>query len=75
MRDWRAVVRARLTLLRIKPTAEMDVADEIAQHLEDRFNELRASGLADDEAAERTRCEIEGDEFLNDLTEILPRDE
>jgi hypothetical protein len=75
MRDWRAIVRARLTSLRIKPTTEIDVADEIAQHLEDRFEQLRAGGLTDDEAAERTSSEIEGEDFLNDLTEILPRSE
>jgi hypothetical protein len=75
MRDWRAIVRARLTTLRVKPTTEMDVADEIAQHLEDRFEQFRSEGLSEHEAAERARCEIEGDDFLSDLTEILPRGE
>lgn len=71
MRDWRAVVRARLSTLRIKPTTEMEVADEIAQHLEDRYAEFRAGGMNEDEAAERAKGEIESDELLADLTDVF----
>jgi hypothetical protein len=74
MPDWRALVRARLSTLRIRPTTEMDVADEIAQHLEDLFAELRAGGLTDEEAAERAKAEIDSGDFLTDLTDVFPNE-
>ena len=49
MPDWKRIVRERLDSLRLTTPAESDLADEIAQHLEDRYRELRSSGLPDDE--------------------------
>jgi predicted permease len=46
MRDWRAEVRTRL------PNIEPDVAEELAQHLEQQYAELRARGQSDDAARE-----------------------
>lgn len=71
MRDWRALVRARLALLSLNPADELAVADEIAQHLEDRFEQCRAEGLTDEEAARRTASEIEGQEMPTDLADLL----
>ncbi len=74
MRDWRAIVRARLSSLSIKPTTEMDLADEIAQHLEDRFTQFCAEGLSDEDAAARAKAEIEGSEFLSDISGVFPNE-
>ena len=53
MADWKALVRARLAPLRMKPQAEAELADELAQHLEDSFRELRSGGASDEDAYRR----------------------
>jgi hypothetical protein len=35
MRDWAREVRTRLSSLRLPPTREADIVDELSQHLED----------------------------------------
>jgi hypothetical protein len=74
MPDWRAVVRARLNGVSIHPATALDLTEELAQHLEDRYRQLRAEGLSDEEAAARSRAEIDGDDLLTNLAEALGRD-
>lgn len=74
MPDWRALVRARLTGTHLSPTTEMDVTEELAQHIEDRYRELCAEGRPEDEAAQLSLRELDGEELLSDLDEALPRD-
>src|SRR5687767_1746646 len=50
--DWKAVVAARLASLQLRPEREREIIDELAAHLGDRFQELRADGV-DAAAAER----------------------
>lgn len=50
MRDWRSEVRARLAQLSLSPSRVDEIADEIAQHVEDRFEEQRAAGASDADA-------------------------
>lgn len=50
MPDWQAEIRRRLAPLRLRPTREIEIADEIGQHLEDRYAGLRALGLSEEEA-------------------------
>jgi predicted permease len=52
MPDWREHLKARLTALHLSPAREAEIVDELAQHLDDRFEQLRAEGL-DDDAAQR----------------------
>jgi predicted permease len=51
MPEWRAEIRRRLEPLRLPPAREEEIVEEVAQHLEDCYRELRASGRADEEAA------------------------
>ena len=44
MADWREVVRARLTDLRLTASAESELTEELAQHLEDLHRDLRSGG-------------------------------
>ena len=46
MSDWREQVRARLAGLRLAPEREHDVVEELAQHLEQRYEELKRGGAA-----------------------------
>ena len=50
MPDWARHVRPRLFPLRLSPTRENEIVDEISQHLEDRWRELVAGGTPEDDA-------------------------
>ncbi|HEY3742193.1 MAG TPA: ABC transporter permease [Bryobacteraceae bacterium] len=59
MPDWRKLVRARLAQLNMTAGAESDLADELAQHLEDSYGELCSSGVPAEEAYRRTIAELD----------------
>jgi len=50
MPDWKNLVRERLTPLNLNATSESDLAEELAQHLEDHYGELRSGGASEEEA-------------------------
>ena len=52
MPDWTRHVRPRLSGLRLSPTREAEIVEELSQHLGDRWRELIASGMSPDEAAQ-----------------------
>jgi putative ABC transport system permease protein len=58
MPDFRADIRARLAGVRLTPTRELEIVDELAQHLGDRYDALVSGGASPEEAARRTRLEI-----------------
>ncbi len=50
MPDWTQHVRPRLAGLRLSPTREAEIVEELSQHLDDRYRELIAGGMSPDEA-------------------------
>jgi predicted permease len=50
MPEWEDELRPRLAGLGLAPEREREVIDELSQHLDDRYEELRAGGAADIEA-------------------------
>lgn len=50
MHDWAREVRTRLASVRLSPTREAEIVDELTQHLQDRHAELLAGGSSPDEA-------------------------
>src|SRR5215510_8339176 len=50
MPDWTQHVRPRLSGLRLSPTREAEIVEELSQHLDERWRELIASGMSPDEA-------------------------
>src|SRR5262245_58477807 len=50
MPDWTQHVRPRLASLRLSPTREAEIVEELSQHLEDRYRELISGGATPDEA-------------------------
>jgi putative ABC transport system permease protein len=58
MPDWTHEVRSRLSTLRFAPAREAEVVEELSQHLEDRWRELVAAGVPEEEATRRTRGEL-----------------
>jgi hypothetical protein len=63
-RDWRAEIAERLASLRLAPEQEADLADELAQHLEDRFRELRIRGASEADARRVVLEELDGEGSL-----------
>jgi predicted permease len=50
MADWAREVRARLSSLRLSPTREQEIVEELSQHLDDRWRDLVAGGVAEEDA-------------------------
>jgi predicted permease len=59
MPDWNSLLRERLKPLRLKATAESDLTEELAQHLEDQYRELRGGGASDEDACQKVISELE----------------
>jgi len=64
MPDWKQEIRRRLANLQLAPVREAAIVEELAQHLEDYYAELLASGATEAEAARRTLAEVRESELL-----------
>jgi putative ABC transport system permease protein len=74
MHDWKAEIKERLSGLDIDPGREREIVDELAQHLEDRYQELRLSGASEPEAYHDALEELAGSQQLKrDLGRIVRR--
>lgn len=69
MPDWRALVGARLAGIGLDPVDEIDVTEEIAQHVEDRFAHLRSQGWSETEAVTATLQELDDEGSIKDLAD------
>ena len=64
MPEWKQEIRKRLADLNLEPTREAEIVDELAQHLEDRYKELLASGATEDEASRTALAELSESDLL-----------
>ena len=64
MHDWKRAIRDRLLPMKLDPTSENDLVEELAQHLEDRYQELQANGITEKESARRTMAELGNPDLL-----------
>jgi hypothetical protein len=64
MPDWNEHIRKQLAGLRLAPAREAEIADELAQHAEDRYRELQNGGASEEEARRITLDELTGHEVL-----------
>src|SRR5262245_53504877 len=64
MPEWKPEIRRRLAKLKLEPTREAAIIEELSQHLDDRYAELRASGATDEQASRAALAELRGDELL-----------
>jgi putative ABC transport system permease protein len=64
MPDWKHEIRRRLAGVKLEPTREAAIIEELAQYLEDCYAELRASEAPEAEAYQRTLAELSGSEML-----------
>src|SRR5215470_6894547 len=74
MHDWKPEIRRRLASLKLAPTREAEIVEELAQHLNDRYVELRASGATDEEASGAALAELNDGELLErELRRVEPQ--
>jgi putative ABC transport system permease protein len=64
MPEWKPEILSRLAPLKLSPTREGEIAEEISEHLEDRYQELLALGFTDDEARRTAMEELKGEDLL-----------
>ena len=64
MPDWKPEILRRLAPLKLSPAREAEIGDELAQHLEDRYQELLATGQSEDAAFRTAIGELQGEDLL-----------
>jgi len=64
MPDWKPDILRRLALLKLAPTREAEITEELSQHLDDRYQGLVASGQSEDAAFRTALDELKGGDFL-----------
>ena len=64
MINWKHEISKRLSSLNLDPAREQEIVDELAQHLEDRYEELIVGGAADHEAFSAAISELSDSELL-----------
>ena len=64
MPSWTQELEARLASLRLRPAREREIIDELSEHLELRYAELRDQDVNEAEALALVRAELLDDEAL-----------
>ena len=64
MPEWKEEVRKRLSRLNLEPAHESEIAEELAQHLEDVYQRSLRDGTTEAEAANAALQELATDELL-----------
>ena len=64
MPEWTSHIRARLSALHLHPTREAEIVEELSQHLELEYEELRRGGASDEDARRLAMDELLGAEAL-----------
>jgi len=64
MPDFRSAIRARLTNLGISPAREIEITDELVQHLEDEYEQALSRGLSPEEAERTVLANLNASESL-----------
>jgi hypothetical protein len=72
MPDWKQAIRERLAPANLDAAPENDVVEELAQHLDDRYQELQAKGITDEECRALASAELDGLDLLSAAVR-LPR--
>lgn len=60
MPDWKPQLHSRLASLRLSPAREREIVEELAQHIDDRWQELVAHGATPEDAARTATTEFDG---------------
>jgi putative ABC transport system permease protein len=77
MPDWKEEIRKKLATLKLAPAREAAIVEELAQHLDDCYEELLADGASEDEAyraalAELSESEVWAQELRRVERQVAP---
>ncbi|HEU4937791.1 MAG TPA: ABC transporter permease, partial [Vicinamibacterales bacterium] len=71
MRNWKAEAQSRLATLDLPQTRVASIAEEVGQHLEDRYRHLVTTGLSEDDADRVVLQELnESDVLSREVTQL-----
>jgi predicted permease len=70
MPDWKKEIRERLAGLRLAPTREAEIVEELAQYLEDYYEDLLANGTAAEHAWRTTSEALNQSDLLLELSKV-----
>ena len=70
MPNWEKEIRRRLVGLDLAPARESEIVEELAQHLDDRYQELLADGALDTDAETLIQFELSENELLRELRRV-----
>jgi putative ABC transport system permease protein len=64
MPEWKPEILRRLASIKLSPARESEIAEEIEQHLDDRYQDLLADGLSPDSAFRAALDELKNEDLL-----------
>jgi len=64
MPEWKSEILCRLASLNLAPAREAEIAEELAQHLEDRYQELLSRGETPESAEDAALEELRRNDLL-----------
>ena len=70
MPEWEKEIRRRMAGLKLWPAREAEIVEELAQHLDDRYQELLAGGASDTDAERLTLSELSENELFSELQRV-----
>jgi len=74
MPEWKTEIKKRLAGFHLEPERESEILDELSSHLQDRYDDLRASGTAREDALRDVIAELDASDLVSELeaTEETP---
>src|SRR5690349_1276834 len=70
MPDWKKEISRRTAKLKLSPARESEIVEELAQHLDDRYQELLLEGASDTDAEQLTLAELSENELFAELQRV-----
>lgn len=64
MPDWSEEIAKRLSSLKLESTREVEIVEELAQHLDDRYHELVSGGATENDARRDVLIELNDEKLL-----------
>ncbi|MFN2512793.1 MAG: ADOP family duplicated permease [Pyrinomonadaceae bacterium] len=73
MPEWRKEIIRRLANLKLEPEREAEIVEELALHLEDRYDELLSAGVTEEEASRVALLELSDSDLLTKELQLVER--
>src|SRR5215468_4762306 len=70
MPDWKKEIGRRMARLKLGPARESEIIEELAQHLDDRYQELLLGGTSEPHAERLTLAELNENELFRELRRV-----